>query len=149
MGCMAHPRWKFIEALDSAPKESCLVLVLVRRLYKIEERAQGLSLDEVARLRTTESAPAMAELKATIERLAQETTPASRLGKACSYALNQWTSLSAFLRDPRVAIDNNAIERNRPVTVNQQWDPSYGNRGRTHRHPVLLGTLHAATTRPR
>jgi len=110
-GCMAHARRKFFEALESSPREAGLVLVLVRRLYRIEERAQGLPLEEVARLRATESVPAVADLKTTIEKLAAETTPATRLGKACSYALNQWTSLCVFLDDPRVAIDNNAIER--------------------------------------
>lgn len=117
-GCMAHARRKFFEALESSPREAGLVLVLFRRLYKIEERAQGLSLEEVARLRTVESVPAMADLRTTIEKLAAETTPASRLGKACSYAINQWSALSVFLDDPRVAIDNNAIERHiRSVAV--------------------------------
>jgi transposase len=117
-GCMAHARRKFYEALESSPREAGLVLVLIRRLYKIEERAQGLPLEEVARLRREESSPVMDDLKTTIEKLAAETTPATRLGKACSYALNQWTALCVFLDDPRVAIDNNAIERHiRSVAV--------------------------------
>jgi transposase len=117
-GCMAHARRKFFEALESSPREAGLVLVLIRRLYKIEERAQGLPLEEIAHLRTAESVPAMAELKSTVEKLAAETTPATRLGKACSYAINQWTALSVFLDDPQVAIDNNPIERHiRSVAV--------------------------------
>jgi transposase len=117
-GCMAHARRKFFEALESSPREAGLVLVLIRRLYKIEERALGLPLEEIARLRTTESVPAMADLKATIEKLAAETTPASRLGKACYYATHQWSALTVFLSDPRVDIDNNAIERHiRSVAV--------------------------------
>lgn len=118
MGCMAHARRKFHEALDSAPSEASLVLVLIRRLYRVEEKARDLSLEERARLRAEESARHMASLRTTIESIARNTTPASRLGKACSYALGQWSRLEVFLTDPRVEIDNNGIERHiRSVAV--------------------------------
>ena len=118
MGCMAHARRKFFEALESAPRQAGLVLILFRRLYKVEERARDLSLGERARLRREESAGHMADLRKAIEQLAAEATPASRLGIACSYALKQWSKLEVFLHDPRVEIDNNSLERHeRSVAV--------------------------------
>ena len=117
-GCMAHARRKFHEALDSAPREASLALVLFRRLYKVEEEARDLSLEERARLRQEKSVALMADLKAAVERFAAEATPGSRIGKACTYAINQWPFLEVFLTDPRVEIDNNSIERHlRSVAV--------------------------------
>ena len=37
--------------------------------------------------------------------------PRSSLGKALAYMLSLWPGLTAFLEDPRVALDNNAAER--------------------------------------
>lgn len=111
MGCMAHARRKFFEALESAPRQAGLVLIIIRRLYKVEERARDLTLVERGRLRREESVGHMADLKKAIETIAAEVTPASRIAIACSYALNQWSKLEVFLHDPRVEIDNNAIER--------------------------------------
>ncbi len=109
--CMAHARRKFHEALDSAPHEASLALVLFRRLYRVEERARDVPLEERARLRREESAPRMADLRGLIEKLAADAPPASRLGKACAYTLSEWERLLVFLGDPRVEIDNNAVER--------------------------------------
>jgi len=118
MGCMTHARRYFFEALDSAPRQAGLVLIIIRRLYKVEERARDLPLEERARLRREESTGHMADLRRAIEKVSGEVTPASRIGKACAYALHQWPRLETFLHDPRVEIDNNAIERHeRSVAV--------------------------------
>ena len=121
MGCVAHARRKFNEALESSPNEAALVLVVIRRLYKIEDKAAGLSDAERLHLRTVETKPHWDNLKLLIERLASTAVPSSRLGKACSYALTQWTRLSVFLTDGAVDIDNNATERSvRGVAVGRR-----------------------------
>lgn len=109
-GCMAHCRRKFHEALESSPQEASLVIVAIRRLYKIEERASGMSAEERLRLREAETVPGLAELKCLIESIATTATPSSRIGKACAYALGQWEHLTVFASDGRVEIDNNRIE---------------------------------------
>ena len=111
LGCIAHARRKFHEAFDSSPKEAALALVLFRRLYKIEERAVELAPGERLALRTAETIPALAELKAFVEQIAPNTPPASRLGKACHYAIAQWPRLERFATSGTWAIDNNAVER--------------------------------------
>jgi hypothetical protein len=110
-GCMAHCRRKYFEALESSPTEASLVLVAIRRLYKIEERAAGLSVEGRLALRTQETAPRLAEMRDLIEALAKDALPSSRIGKACAYALSQWTQLTVFAGDGRIEIDNNSIER--------------------------------------
>ena len=114
-GCLAHCRRKYVEALESSPKEAALVLVVIRRLYMIEERAKGMSPEERLRLRAAESKPRLAELKDLITTLAKDATPSSRLGKACFYALEQWEHLSVFAEDGRVEIDNNGIDAARGI----------------------------------
>jgi len=112
LGCHAHARRKFHEAFDSSPKEASLALVLWRRLYKIEERAAAMNAEQRLALRQAESVPALADLKALIDRLAPQAPPAGRLGKACSYAQNQWPRLERFATNGAWSIDNNAVERN-------------------------------------
>lgn len=111
LGCHAHARRKFHEAFDSSPNEAALALVLWRRLYKIEERAAAMNAEERLALRAAESVPALADLKSLIERIAPNALPASRLGKACGYATNQWPRLERFAKSGDLAIDNNAVER--------------------------------------
>ena len=111
LGCIAHARRKFHEAFDSSPKEAALALVLFRRLYQVEERAAALAPEERLALRARETVPALTNLKSFVERLAPDTLPGSRLGKACHYALAQWPRLERFATSGTWAIDNNAIER--------------------------------------
>ena len=40
----------------------------------------------------------------------QEVLPQSLTGKACQYALGQWSNMSVYLQDGRLQIDNNLLE---------------------------------------
>ena len=111
LGCHAHARRKFHEAFESSPREAALALVLWRRLYAIEERGAAMSADERLALRTAESVPALANLKILVDELATDALPASRLGKACAYALAQWPRLTRYATDGAWGIDNNSVER--------------------------------------
>lgn len=110
-GCMAHCRRKYFEALEGWAKEAALVLVAIRRLYRIEERIADRTAEDRLRVRTEETVPALAEVRGLAEEFAQTTTPSSRLGKACGYLLAQWEPLTVFARDPQVRIDNNGVEQ--------------------------------------
>ena len=47
--------------------------------------------------------------------------PKSVLGRACAYALGQWTRLEVFLRDGRIEVDNNWAENGlRPVVLGRK-----------------------------
>ena len=53
----------------------------------------------------------MARLREMLDEPRDRILPASMIGKAVRYALGQWERLQVFLRDGRVEIDNNAVER--------------------------------------
>jgi transposase len=57
-------------------------------------------------------------MKPKILKIRQEVLPQSELGKACDYALGQWTRLEEFLKDGTVEIDNNWCENGmRPMKL--------------------------------
>jgi transposase len=113
VGCWAHARRYFYEALASAPREAVLMLGKIQRLYRIEREAKerGLDADAVRRLREERARPILEELRVELERLAGEVLPKSLIGEAVGYARAQWAALNRYVEDGRLAIDNNSAER--------------------------------------
>lgn len=114
-GCMAHCRRYFVKAHEAAPKETQALGVVkqIAALYEVERQAKEQGRDAAGRLalRQEKSVGLMAELKSTIEQLKGQALPKSALGRACTYALNQWERLIVFLRDGSIEIDNNGCEQ--------------------------------------
>ncbi|MFM2197820.1 MAG: hypothetical protein RLZZ505_1252 [Verrucomicrobiota bacterium] len=117
MGCHAHVRRKFFEAKDQSPKLTGWLLCQLGHLYRIEKELRENKAAPVIReaTRASQSAPIHRMLKAVLEKLAARKgaaaiLPKSLLGKAITYALNQWPHLETYLRDGRVEIDNNLCE---------------------------------------
>lgn len=113
VGCWAHARRYFYEALASAPREAVLMLGKIQRLYRIEREAKecGLDADAVRRLREERARPILEELRVELERLDGEVLPKSLIGEAVGYARAQWAALNRYVEDGRLAIDNNSAER--------------------------------------
>jgi transposase len=123
VACMAHIRRKFFEAEKAKDPRARKVVRAIGRLYKIERlaKAEGFNAEQRHDLRQKRSVKRMALLKKRILRLAEEATPASALGKACAYALGQWTHMENYLTDGRIEIDNNLVENAiRPVTLGRK-----------------------------
>lgn len=91
---MAHARRKFNDALkiDPKDKDAAWVIAMMAKLYAVEKEAReaGASPEERKELRQKRSSPIAEELKARIEKLSRQSLPSSKLGEACTYALNQW-----------------------------------------------------------
>jgi transposase len=124
-GCMAHLRRGFVDALKADPKEKRAreIVTQIGELYKIEEQARssGLPPAERLKLRERQSAPLLAELKKKIVSAKEMALPKGALGKACSYALEQWERVSVFASDGEVEIDNNWCENAmRPTVVGRK-----------------------------
>jgi transposase len=95
----------------------------MKGLYKVEKEAREAGLDAAQRraLRQEKSAELMKTLQAQILEMRQAVLPASALGKACSYALNQWQRVSRYLEYGQVEIDNNMCENGiRPLAVGRK-----------------------------
>jgi len=124
-GCMAYARRKFNEALkiDPQDKDAAGVIAMMAKLYAVEKEAREASAspEEREELRQKRSRPITEELKARIEKLSRKSLPSSKLGEACTYALNQWPRLMVYLEHGRVEIDQNLCENSmRPVALGRK-----------------------------
>ena len=139
-GCWAHVRRKFFEAKEHTP-DAAWVLAQIQTLYRIEEhlREARAGPEERKDTRQTHSRPiieALHEWLLQVQRSHQH-RPQSSMGRAMSYALNQWESLLVFLEDGRVEIDNNLVENTiRPSAIGKKnWlfigDAKAGDRAAT------------------
>jgi transposase len=107
VACWAHARRKFYEARSSSPVEASLIIQMILRLYKVEDRARPLDDDARRVLRQTESVPILDRLREELDRLSAKLLPKSALAQAVTYALNQWPALCRYTDDGRLTIDNN------------------------------------------
>jgi transposase len=112
VGCWAHVRRRFHEALSTAP-EARAMLDLILSLYRVEAEADRDAVSDAERLRRRRSISAeLVDDIATWLRAEQpKHLPKSPIGEAIRYALGQWDALTRFLSDARLELDNNASER--------------------------------------
>lgn len=113
-GCLAHVRRKFFDALSTAPEAARLALDLILDVYRVEHEAKARQIVRTANhlaLRQTKSRHAMDAFHAWLLAEQDRHLPKGPLGQAISYAINQWDTLTLFLDDVRVPVDNNASER--------------------------------------
>jgi len=113
VGCWAHARRKFYEALSSAP-EAREVLDQIVALYRVEHEAAesgvlGTAAHEI--LRDERSRAIVEAINDWVDGRVGCTPPKSPLGAALTYAKNQRKALSEFLDNPKLPLDNNASER--------------------------------------
>ena len=106
IGCWAHARRGFVEALTSDVRAALLV-ALIKQLYDVERASADLSFDDRRAQRQTHSVPILATIAAERDQLTRTVLPKSPLGEALRYLTNQWTALQRFVEDGRLAIDNN------------------------------------------
>jgi len=113
VGCMAHNRRKYVEALDGGDLRAAVPVGIIAKLYQVEDEAKERGLDAAGRLalRQEKSAPLMTELGQWIAQVHPTVTPKSPLGKALTYSINQWRALNRFLEDGALELDNNGVER--------------------------------------
>jgi len=119
VGCMAHARRKFDEALkaqgsvDPNKRKSTLAaqaLKQIQALYRIEREIKHLSNEEIKRARQARSVPLLNELKTWLDTSIIVVPPRSALGKAMNYMNKQWDKLTVYTSDGRLRIDNNLCE---------------------------------------
>lgn len=127
VGCLAHARRKFFDAMKEAKRltkndgKSGEALIFIRKLYAIEDKVRGLSFDEIKKTRENCSKPILAEFKEWWTKLLPQAPPGTLLGKALYYVNEQWEKLTAYLQDGRLHIDNNLCENKiRPFAIGRK-----------------------------
>jgi transposase len=123
-GCWAHVRRKFVEAAKIT-KEGLAhsVIDLIRKLYKVEEKARedNLSPEETLLLRQKDSLHVMESIKKVLDREVHHVAPKSPLGKAIRYTLDDWKKLVVYLLNGIVPIDTTLVETAiRPFVVGRK-----------------------------
>ena len=100
VGCFAHARRRFFEALKALPnaqrKQASVAHEAVRRidvLYLIERQIKDLSDEERMRIRAEEAVPQLKSLRDWAGKMQHETMPSGKLGEALGYLITQWPKL--------------------------------------------------------
>lgn len=125
VGCWAHARRKFDEAIKSLPKGKARGssaeqgLAYCERLFKIEEGLAELTPEERYKQRLEQAKPVLDALQAWAE--TRTVTPKSALGKALNYLKEQWPYLTNYLKDGRLELSNNRAERSiKPFVIDRK-----------------------------
>jgi transposase len=113
VGCWAHARRHFHQALENDSSRMRTVLLLIAQLYGIERtvRERGLRGEELRLLREHGSRPVLERLHAYLLQIRDELLPKSEAGQAVAYTLKNWTALTRYVENPDLSIDNNHTER--------------------------------------
>jgi len=123
LGCWAHARRKFEEALKEDKVRAEYALEQIGLLYDVERMAddKNLSYEERAELRSRLSYPIMRAFEKWILREYPNVLPKGRIGKALYYTYNIYHRLSRYHLDGRYRIDNNLAENAiRPVALGRK-----------------------------
>ena len=121
IGCLAHARRGFYQALKESLSEAVWFIGQIRRLYRLEDQIRLLSPSQRYHLRQEQAPPLWEALKKHAEELQPQLLPKSTLGKAVNYFLNEYDALLGYLRDGRFEIDNNLVENDiRPTAVGRK-----------------------------
>lgn len=142
-GCWAHLRRGFVEALPHAPREAGLVLHLLQSLYRTEAKLRQTRAGPKLRAltRNLESRPIVQRLQAILShwRRRRLFLPKSLLGRAITYALNQWPSLELYLEKGEIEIDTNLVENAiRPTAVGKKNWLFIGEAAAGHRSALIF-----------
>lgn len=117
VGCWAHARRKFDEALTAVPKEQqsaskpAEALCYIAKLFQMEQDFAALTVEERYAKRLEQEKPVLEALLVWANARKSQTALKSALGRALHYLLEQWPYLVRYLEDGRLELSNNRAER--------------------------------------
>ena len=155
LGCWAHARRKFTEALKEDKAGAEYALEQIGMLYRVEQMASDQDMDyqQRAELRTRLSYPILCAFEKWIVKQYPKVLPKGRMGRALSYTYSLFQRLSRYHLDGRYKIDNNLIENAiRPLAVGRKNYLFCGNHDAAENAAIiysLLGCCKACDVNPR
>jgi hypothetical protein len=113
VGCWAHARRHFHNALEKDPARMGGVLAMIAHLYQVEKvsRQNGLRGEELRLAREHDARPMLNQLQDYLLTIREQVLPKSEAGQAVAYTLKNWAALTRYCSDGDLSIDNNATER--------------------------------------
>jgi transposase len=111
-GCLAHARRKFTDLGSAAPEVTLPVFLFIQRIYRIEKQTRQTAAPPACRelIRRARSLPIADELHRFILGEYKKQRPASNVGQALGYTLNQWDKIRHCLGQGVLEIDTNLVE---------------------------------------
>lgn len=123
LGCWAHARRKFEEALKEDKSRAEYALAQIGMLYDVERWAdeENLSFEERSDLRCRLSYPIMVAFEKWLVNEYPKVLPKGRMGKAIKYTYEIYHRLTRYHLDGRYQIDNNLAENSiRPLALGRK-----------------------------
>jgi len=125
VGCWAHARRKFDEALKAIPEKEREGSLALRgkqycdRLFAIDKKLAECTPEQRYSKRQELARPVLDEFSAWLSSL--KPAPKSGIGKAVYYTQEQWLWLKRYLMDGRLEISNNRAERSiKPFVIDRK-----------------------------
>ena len=125
VGCWAHARRKFDEAVKSLPKgkakgsSASQGLAYCNLLFGIEQELADKTPEERYNERLEQAKPILDAMFAWAD--SRTAAPKSALGKALTYLKEQWPYLTNYFKDGRLEISNNRAERSiKPFVIDRK-----------------------------
>jgi transposase/regulator of replication initiation timing len=143
--CWAHVRRKFFDATDSLKRQQALQLI--GQLYTIERELTDQPPAQKVAARTKRAKPILAQFKQLLDAWNADPTvlPKSCLGRATTYALNQWDGLITYVTIGESPIDNNRTERAvRPNALHRKNSLFSATVGGAKAYATLSTVIHSA-----
>ncbi len=154
LGCWAHARRKFDEALAENKKLATEALLQIQSLYAVEREADemGATPEQRSELRRTKAYPVLVTFEKWLYENYKTLLPQSRTAKAISYTYSIFPKLSRYHLNGRYRIDNNLVENAiRPLAIGRKNYLFCGNADAATRAAMaysLLGSCKAAGVNP-
>ena len=122
--CLAHGLRKFRELDEAFPAESAVVVNALKDVFDHEEytRIEELTAQDRFAYHQEKSGPILTKLKQWLEEQTAQrlVEPKSSLGKAITYLLEHWETLTRFLQQPGAPLENNVAERALKLRIRQR-----------------------------
>jgi transposase len=123
IGCMAHARRKFDEAMKNDNKTSMEAMTRMQRIYRLEHWLRVMKINDEGKrnLREKIAVPLLTDMFDWMEKVIIKTTPQSPIYKALQYSIKRREELMNYTKDGKLHIDNNPVENKiRPTVIGKK-----------------------------
>lgn len=123
LGCMAHARRKFEQALTNDRKRADYAMLRFQELYAIERHCgdNQYTVEQTHEYRQQNAVPILQQMEAWLIEQLPQVMPKSSIGKAIAYTLRLWPRLVSYTQAGYLRIDNNLIENAiRPLALGRK-----------------------------